>query len=31
MHLTWDIMEAAAHLDKVFQADFPTITLAKHQ
>ena len=31
MHLTWDIMEAAAHLDKVFQADFTTITQAKHQ
>ena len=26
MHLTWDIMVAAAHLDKVFPADFTTIT-----
>lgn len=27
-HLTWDIVEEAAHLSKVFQADFTTITQA---
>ncbi len=27
-HLTWDIVEEAAHLSKVFQADFTTITRA---
>lgn len=27
-HLTWDIVEEAAHLSKVFQADFTTVTRA---